>query len=447
MTDSPRLPADPAIQLTRLENGVTFFSRAVSATQKGVALALVVRVGSLAEQEDERGFAHFIEHLAVNGTLHSSRPDLAQLQKELGLSLGADANATTAHTATSYLLEVSGSDAAVLDRAVSVLASWASGLQVDATSVALARSEVLAEMRSGQHGGAPLQRRLMEHWLAGTPCANRDPIGLEPVLQAATPERLTRFHQRWYHPRNLTLVVNGDFDVEAMRQRVERHFGALPNPQHPAALERLQLAVSPGREVLVLESEPDLPSDMVEVGLKRAARGLATEADYQRGILDSLLAYLARRRVAALASRPNSPLNMADVILQWGDTGMFDALHLQARARGAPLPALTALLVELERIARHGFSERELELARTALERDWPSEWSRRSKLRQQAIDIARNAVVGNATLSWEQEDELRRRQLRAVNLEDLNRHGLQWARESERLLLVIGPGTLPKLK
>lgn len=444
MTESPQLPKDPAIQVAYFENGVTFISRSVAATHKGAALALVVRVGSLAEQPDERGLAHLVEHLAVNGTLHSSRPDLALLEKDLGLTLGADANATTALTVTSYLLEVTGSDASVLDRAVAVLSDWATELRVDAASLTLARSEVLAEMRAGQDGSAALQRRLMEHWLAGSPYANRDPIGVEAVLEGATPERITSFHRRWYQPQNLTVVANGDFDVEAMRRRVERHFAALPRPEHPEALAHFELPITRGHQLVAIESEPDLPGDMVEVGLKRAASGLRTEADYQRGILDSLLAYLARRRVAALPARPSSALNMAEVVLQWGDRGMFDALHFQARAAGAPDTALAALLTELERISRHGFTPDELELARAALTRDWAGEWSRRSKLRQQALDIARRTVVGDAIPSWEQEDELRTRQLRAITLEHLNRHAQHWAQESERLLLVIARGRLP---
>lgn len=439
LEQSARLPSDPAIRSAHLENGVTFLSRCVAAAKKGVALALVVRVGSLAEQEDERGFAHFVEHLAINGTLHSPRAELAELQNQLGLSLGADANATTAFTTTTYLLEVSGSDDSVLDLAVSVLSDWASQLRVDPDSIALARSELRSEQRSGQDTSAHLQRRLTERWLAGSPYANRDPIGVESVFEAATPERLTRFHQRWYQPQNLTVVVNGDFDREAMQRRVERHFAALPRPGHPEALARFEMPISRGQDVIALESESALPSATVEVGLKRVANGLRTEADYQRGLLDGLVAYLTRRRLSALTSLPNSPLSMADVVLQWGDTGMFDALHLQARAAGPPEPALAALLTELERISRHGFTPRELELARAALDRDWTNEWSRRSKLRQQALDLARRSIVGDAMPSWEQEAELRARQMRGLALEDLNRHGRLWAQESERLLLIIG--------
>lgn len=436
---SPPLPGDPALQVARFANGVTFLSRSVGATQQGVALALVVGVGSLAEQDDERGFAHLVEHLAVNGSLHSPRPELAQFQQQLGLSLGADANATTALTTTSYLLEVSGADGALLDLAVSVLAGWASELSVAPERVALARSEVLAELRSDQEPGARLQRRLMERWLAGSPYANRDPIGLEPVLQAATPERLARFHERWYQPQNVTVVANGDFDAEAMRRRVERYFAALPRAEHPQALQRPELPVASGHTGVALESQPGLPSPMVEVGLKRPAVGQKTEADYQRGLLDRLVAYLTRRRVSALASRPGGALASSDVILQWGDSGMFDALHVQGRAAAAPEAALAALLEELERISQHGFTPRELELARTALERDRRAEWSRRSKLRQQALELARRSVFGEAMPSWEQEDELHRRLLRATSVEELNRHGKLWAQGSERLLLVIG--------
>jgi zinc protease len=432
------MPRDPAVQVTRFANGVTFVSRAVPALQKGVALALIVRVGSLAENADERGFAHLIEHLAFEGTLHSARSDLAQFQKELGITLGADANATTTHTSTNYLLEVSGDDAAVLDRAVRVLADWAKGVPFDPESVARARSEVLAEERASDNERARLQQRLNELWLTASAYAGRDPIGVHEVIDSAMPEQLARFHRRWYQPQNFIVVANGDFDVAEMRRRVEQQFAPFPRPEHADVLARAELKVSASRELVYIEHAAELPADSVEVGLKRESNGFRTEADYRRGLLDRLVAYLIRRRLAAVAAAADSPLAMADVVLQEGDWGLFDALHLQARAKAAPEPALQSLLTELERISRHGFTPKELALGRTALDRDWTSEWSRRNKLRQQALELARRVAQGDALPSWEQEQALRRRLLDSITLEDLERHGQSWARQSERLLIVV---------
>ena len=435
--DSPPLPADPDLRVTRFANGVTFLSRSVPATPKGVVLGLLVRVGSLAEQADERGFAHFVEHLAINGTLHAPGSDLEQLQREVGLVLGPDANAATSQTFTSYLLEVPGASPDALERAVRILSDWASRTRFDAEAVRQARAEVLAEKRAGETPAGRLQQLLSERWLRGSPYADHAPIGVEAVLQAATPERLAHFYQRWYQAQNITVVVNGDFDIEAMRRLVEREFASLPQPEQPLAFPRFEVPVSRA-EIIAIESCPELPADQVEVGLKRKPSAIRTEADYRRALTDRLIAILTRRRVAGLAAGTSAPLRSPDVILQLGDVDMFDALHLQARATGAPQPALAALLAELERIARLGFTPRELELARTALELDWTTERTQRGFLRQQALELARRTASGEATFSLAQEQDLRTHTLSSISLELLNQQARRWALESERLLLIV---------
>lgn len=442
---SAPLPTDPDVQVARFDNGVTFLSRVIPTNLDRVVLALVVKAGSLVEHDDERGLAHFVEHMGFRGTSHFPGGEVIRFLDRAGLAFGADANAFTGHASTSYILELPAGDGALLDRAVALLADWAAGMAFDPAVVDKERSVVLAEMRE-RRGTAPaqLQEMLRERWLMrGTRHAERAVMGLESVVESASAEQLAGYYRRWYQPQNLLVMANGRFDAQAMRRRVEQHFAALPAPAKPEAVPRFTLAARKAPDVknpaVVLEANAELPASSVTVHLQRGVSAFTSEADYRRRLLDRLVAELLRQRVQALPQRAGSTLLGANVFYVPGDVGMYDTLEVSARPEGAPSSALVPLLTELERVQRHGFTARELAVASARVKQDWVKSADARGQLKAYVLSVGQRVALGEATPSLRQEADLNVRLLAGISAVEVSGHGAAWARDAERYLIVLG--------
>lgn len=433
------LPFDPTVHGSKLANGVTLLLRPVSANLRHIALGLVVRIGSLVERDDERGLAHFVEHMAFAGTEHFPKRALVEFLQSVGLVFGADANAHTTYDSTSYILELPADDPAVLDQAVLVLRDWAGGIAFDAAAVDKERPVLLAEKRLRDNAASRLQQRLLDHWfLPGSRHAERGPIGTEAVIGSTSAEQLRAFYQRWYQPQNLAIVASGDFDADALRRRLEEQFGNLPSPTVPVEPTQYMVPVAV-QDHFVVETDPELPVSLVSVTLQRQATPLTSEADYRRSLGDALLCNLLRRRVRDLPSNANSGLLDATVAYDAGPAGTFDALRLSGDSNGHEQQALAVLLTELERVRQHGFSTSELEAARSSFGRRWESRWKQRRGLLAEVEQLGRHFVVAEAVPGALLESALVQRLLSSITADEINQSSRSWLDGSARYLIVAG--------
>lgn len=434
---SPRLPTDPELQVKRFDNGVTFVSRAKPNPSHRATLALIVGVGSLVEQEDERGLAHFVEHMAFNGTKNLPRSELARFLEGRGLAVGADVNARTTHRATSYFLELPGDDSALLDRGVAILEEWGTNIVFDSAAIEQEKGIVLAEMRVRGREQHLLERVSAEWLLAGTRYAERGVLGLEGVIGSASTARLERFYRRWYQPQHFTIVAYGDFDTEAMERRIARHFGAIPTPIEPEVAPRFDLP-SPAGEHVLTHADPALETRSVAVYLQRKLEGYATQADYRERILGRVVARVLHRRLQGLPAKQGSGVLGASASYYEGDPGYYDVIHLSAASGGDPKLALGALLTELERLARHGVSEHEVQVAAGGVQDDWVRETNARGP-REYADWLAVRVAHGVATPSPSQQVALLVRLLAGLTPGEVHQHAQLWAERASRHLLALG--------
>lgn len=218
------LAPDPAFRFGKLDNGMRFVIRR-NATPPGTAVVRMnVDTGSLDEREDERGFAHFVEHMAFNGSTHVPEGEMVRLLERNGLAFGADTNAQTSFEQTLYMLDLPRNDPRLLDTALMLMRETASELRFDPAAVARERGVVLSELRDGQ--GYPLNN-LKDQLAFLYPAAtypHRLPIGTVETLNAATADSLKVFWAREYVPANVTLVVVGDFDPAAVEAAIRARF-------------------------------------------------------------------------------------------------------------------------------------------------------------------------------------------------------------------------------
>lgn len=228
------VPVDAEFRFGRLPNGLRYIIRH-NATPKGTGVVrLAVAAGSLDEAESEQGFAHFVEHMAFNGSTRVPEGQMVPLLERQGLAFGADTNASTNYDRTLYKLDLPRSDPALLDTALMLMRETASNLTISQAAVDRERGVVLAEMRDRNTWALRNIEESTRFFYPGSRYATRLPIGTTQALNAATAETLRAFYEREYVPEHMTLVVVGDFDVAAVEAAIIRHFNAwAPTPVEP----------------------------------------------------------------------------------------------------------------------------------------------------------------------------------------------------------------------
>src|SRR5262245_49388577 len=227
------MPVDSAIAMGRLPNALRYYVRANPRPEKRAELRLVVKAGSILEDDDQQGLAHFVEHMAFNGTKQFPKQDIIAFIESLGMRFGADLNAYTSFDETVYMLQVPTDKPGTLDRAMSILEDWAHNITFDPAEVDKERGVVMEEWRLRRGAGARMTDKLFPVLLQGSRYADRIPIGKTEIIQNAKPEQLKRFYQDWYRPDLMAVVVVGDFDRAATETLVKNHFGSMPAASSP----------------------------------------------------------------------------------------------------------------------------------------------------------------------------------------------------------------------
>jgi zinc protease len=367
------VPTRAGLRIGRLANGLTYYVQRNALPKERVEIRLAVDVGSVDEEDGERGFAHFLEHLAFRSTRHFPAGQLAPFLAAAGLQQGADLNATTSYEETIYRLRLPTTDPAVLRRGFELVADWAGGLTLTDTEVEKERGAVLAEWSSRRTAASRTFDRHLPVLLAGTRYPSRPPLGDRAVLAGATAAALTRFYQAWYRPERIAVVAVGDLDPAAAEAQIRAVFSTLPTAVAAvprATRERLPERTAPRASVA---TDPETPQALISLAFSRPAEPVFRVGEYRRRLTKFLFHRVLNQRLAEVAQQPEAPFVLArssEIKLVRGTTTTV-ALALFEPGRSAP--ALASLVGEIRGIAEGGVGAEELSRHRADLLRDMES--------------------------------------------------------------------------
>jgi zinc protease len=373
------LPVDPAVAVGTLDNGLRYYVRANGRPENRAELMLVVDAGSVLEEEDQRGLAHFLEHMAFNGTENFPKQALVSYLESIGMQFGADLNAYTSFDETVYMLTVPTDTGTALARGIQILEDWAHAQTLDRAEIDKERGVVIEEWRLGQGAASRMRDRMFPVLFQGSRYAERLPIGDPQVLESFDPETLERFYADWYRPELMAVIAVGDFDRAQVEAMIRERFSRIP----PAAVDRARQAFGvPAHEqpLVSIVTDPEATNSVVNVFFKRPAQAMKTTSDYRRSLVESLYDGMLNGRLAEIAQRPEPPFLGAG-----GSSGTLvrtaEAYILGAGvADGGIERGLEAVLTEAERVARHGFSPTELEREKADLLRSYELAYNERDK-------------------------------------------------------------------
>ncbi|HEX6927052.1 MAG TPA: insulinase family protein [Longimicrobiaceae bacterium] len=434
------LPADTSVRIGELENGLRYYIRENHEPRARAELRLVVNAGSVLEAEDQRGVAHFVEHMAFNGTTNFEKQALVDYLEHIGMRFGPDVNAYTSFDETVYLLTVPTDSAGVLDTGLQILEDWATGISFDSLEVEKERGVVIEEWRLGRGAGSRMQEKQLPVLLRGSRYADRLPIGTRESLQRFDIEAARRFYRDWYRPDLMAVVAVGDFDPDSMEAKIREQFSDIPPRGGP---ERRNFGVPEHDETLIsVATDEEATAATVSLNTKREPSRWTTVADYRRWIVETLASSMINNRLTEYTQRPNSPFL---------DVSSFQGRFLRpvsAYVLTARVPpngverGMRELLREIVRVRQHGFTESELEREKTQLLRRAQQRYTERHRITSAsfAADYTAHFLYGGTLVAAEDEYELYRRLVPGITLPMVNAVAKEWMRMANRVILVSMP-------
>lgn len=357
---SSDLRADPAIRFGALPNGMRYAIRKQSAPAGQAAFRLWFGAGSLMETDRQQGLAHFLEHMAFNGSKEVKEGEMVKILERLGLAFGADTNASTGFSETVYKLDLPRTDPETVDTSLKLLRETAFDLSIDPAAVDRERGIVLSEERARD---TPRYRALIERMrfqLKGQRLPTRLPIGKVDVLKSAPASDIRDFYDHWYRPERAVFVAVGDFDIDEMDAKIRATFGAW-QARAPALPEPDQGPVAPRGPEARLVVDPGVTQSLQIAWTSPADLSLDTAAKRRRDLIENLGLSVLNRRYSAMARAPNPPFLGAGA----GKGEQDDAAQIATIAVNAETgrwrEALAAAEQEARRMVQFGVRQDELD--------------------------------------------------------------------------------------
>ena len=435
------MPVGPGVTVGQLENGLQYYIRENSEPANRAEFSLVVKVGSVVEDEDQLGLAHFLEHMAFNGTENFEKQELIDFMESIGMRMGADLNAGTSFDETRYMLQIPTDSPEVMANTFQILEDWAHGLTLDPEEIDKERGVIIEEWRLRRGAAARIQDEQFPVLLRDSRYAERSPIGTVESLETFEHEALRRFYRDWYRPDLMAVIAVGDFDGAEVEALLIEHFEGISAPENPR--ERVEYSVPDHDETLfTIVTDEELTSTSVAVYHMLALDEQETIGGYRQQLVEGLYNGMLNLRLGEIARNPNPPF-----------LGAGSSKGSLVRSKGAYLLSanvpedgiergLEVVFTEAERVARFGFTASELERQKIdvlrGIERAYTDRANRGSA--SYAAEYSRAFLDDEPIPGIEYEFELYKRFIPEMTLTEVNQIGSEWIRPQNRVVVVTGP-------
>ena len=447
--DAP-LAFDPSVVRGTLANGLVYYVKHNEEPRDRAHLSLVVKAGSILEEEEQRGLAHFVEHMAFNGTERFAKQEIVEYLESIGSTFGPDLNASTGFDYTQYFLEIPTDDPEILETAFQILSDWAYAITLEPEEVELERGVILEEWRLSRGFGARFQDNWFPLIFGDSRYNERSPIGLPEIIETAPAQRLRDFYERWYRPDLMAVIAVGDFDTEAIEAKVRQYFAPPPEGeagQASAAVgsptDRPRYGV-PEHDVprVNVFSDPEAPGTQIFL-LRKLPPETGQELAVLRRIVAERLAFMMLNARLFERGQVDDPPYLGAGGVRGSFVEPVDLVQFGAWVeQDAVEPGFAALLEETQRARQHGFTETELarekltllsEIERVYRERDQRES----ANLAQEYVD---HFLSGTPVPGIEAEWDLYQELLPQISLAEVDAVAASWSEPGNTVLLVMRP-------
>ena len=365
MPEMPPVPLDDAVRIGKLDNGLTYYIRYNNWPENRANFYIAQKVGSIQEEESQRGLAHFLEHMAFNGSDNFKGNSLIEWLRSIGVEFGGDLNAFTSIDRTVYNIDnVPTTRQSALDSCLLILRDWADGLTLDPEEIDKERGVIHEEWRLRTSASSRMFERNLPALYPGSKYGERYPIGLMSVVDNFKPQELRDYYEKWYHPTNQGIIVVGDVDVDKTEAKIKELFGPIKNPDPiiPVVDEPVPDTPEP---IIIVDKDKEMTTSEVDLIFKHEVFPDSLKQtmafplyNYMKQAAMSML----NKRLTEAAQQPDCPFVSASAM---DGTYIYaktcDAFMLDASPKSPELTeaALKAIFIEARRAAEHGFAASE----------------------------------------------------------------------------------------
>jgi len=433
------IPADPAIRIGKLDNGITYYIKQNKKPEQRVELRLAINAGSVCETPGQQGLAHFVEHMCFNGTKNFPSNKMINMLEEMGVKFGAELNAGTSFDETIYMLKVPTDKEEWINRGFQVLEDWAHQVSMEDAEIDKERGVIVEEWRLGLGAEDRMMQKYIPVLLKGSKYAERLPIGKVEVIKSFPYDTLRSFYKTWYRPDLIAVVVVGDIDPAVAEGKVKEYFGRIPRAVNPPA--RVEPPVPGNKEPLVsIVTDKEATGYSAAIFFKHEKSDNGTFNAYRTQLMRTLYTGMLNNRLQEIGQKPEAPFLFAGTGYGSFIGRSIDSYQLQVGAKENQIDkSLEVILTENERVKRFGFMATELErekkdvysmYEKMAMESD-------KTESRSYADEFVRNYLEKESIPGIKKEFEIVKEFLPGITLEEINKLGQKWITDENMVAMI----------
>lgn len=435
------LPIDDKVRIGKLDNSITYYIRENQKPADRVELRLAVNAGSILENDEQKGLAHFVEHMCFNGTKHFAKNEIIEYLQSIGVKFGPDLNAYTSFDETVYMLTVPSDSADLVNKGFLVLSDWAFNVTFEDEEIDKERGVIIEEWRMGQGAMQRMRDKTLPIIFNGARYAERLPIGEKDVIENFEYETLKSFYKDWYRPDLMAVVVVGDINVDSAEAKIREYFSSYKVAENAKIREEYDIPDHKGTTAVVT-TDKESPYTFIQVIQKDDSFEVNTDQEYLDALKYSFISGMLNRRVFELTEKADPPFIGAG--FYYSDLYSRNKNGFQSYAivgetgleRG-----LQTLLEESKRVAVHGFTQGELDRYYLDFLKGYEEAYNERDKTESAsyASEYVRNFLENEAIPGIEYEYALVKENIEKITLDDLNKLVSTLVSSDNRVIVIGG--------
>jgi zinc protease len=436
------LPVDPDVRIGKLDNGLTYYIRRNKKPENRVELRLAINAGSILENDDQQGLAHFMEHMNFNGTKTFPKNELIDFLQKTGVKFGADINAYTGFDETVYMLQLPTDDSVLVEKGYSVLEDWGHNALLDSTEIDKERGIIIEEWRLGLGAQDRMMKKFFPVIFKDSKYAVRIPIGKVDVLEHFKHQSLIDFYKSWYRPDLMAVIVVGDIDPGKVEARIKAHFSGIknPTPEKP----RTSFDLPDNKEPLVaITTDKEATNNTIFLLYKHPPKVEKTLGDFRENLITELFTDMLNNRFGEIAQQPESPYIFASA-----EYGRFlarskDSYGIYSNAKENQIDkCLSTMLAENERVKRFGFTKTEFDRQKEEIlsKYEKAAKESDKTESMQFTDEYAANFLTGDPIPGAQKKFKFVSKLLPGINLDEVNALAKKFVTDDNIALVVMAP-------
>ena len=444
----PVIPADKAVRVGQLPNGMKYYLRHNNKQKNLADFYISHDVGAIQEEDDQQGLAHFLEHMAFNGTKNLPGKMLIEYLETVGVKFGVNLNAGTSWDYTQYLLkDVPTIRPGIVDTAMLILHDWSHFIALQPNEIDSERGVIMEELRMRDGASWRGTIKLLQALCKGTRYEHRNLIGHLDGLKSFSHSSLENFYHKWYRPELQAVVIVGDINVDEVEQKLQKLMADIPASPADAAHKEVIVVPNNQEPIISMFEDPEMQSTKATLFIKHEALPKEyknTVVAEQLNLIDELASEMANARLQEIAMKPNAPFSSAYFVN--GGIGLCSTIECTGvgvtTQDGKLLEGFEAAYVELERIRRHGFTESELERAKQSVMKDQELAYNNRNDrkngqyVRRYLDAFHKNTPMPNAETEWKLDSTL----IANIPLQMINQVMAQYITDHNQVLVAQAP-------